>query len=165
MQQHAIQQMLNDMMVNNRGMPQQSLSAPNVGGNVAADVIGAGGSLTPRMNTGPVRSGPMLGNSATGMPSHALGPAPSRSNSFKSATNTGAISGNSFNSRQDLPQNLHLPELDHDIVQEFAENGIFNESEKQTDNQTLSPFKSKKQRGKECTECRKAAWLARGEEQ
>lgn len=114
-------------MNNNRGMPQQSLGGPNVIGNVAADVIGAPGNLTPRMNnTGPARSGSMLGNVTAGMPNHPLGAGPTRSNSFKSVTNTSAISGNSFNSRQDLPQNLHLPELDHDIAQEFADNGIFN---------------------------------------
>ncbi|KAH7668450.1 LIM-domain binding protein/SEUSS protein [Dioscorea alata] len=50
LQQHVIQQMLQDMMNNNRGMPQQSLGGPNAVGNIAADVIGAPGNLTPRMN-------------------------------------------------------------------------------------------------------------------
>ena len=59
------------------------------------------------------------------------GPAPSRSNSFKAASNSdsSAAGGNSGFSHKvpDLPQNLNLQDdIVPDIAHEFTENGFFN---------------------------------------
>ncbi|KAL2550344.1 putative transcriptional regulator SLK2 [Forsythia ovata] len=109
-QQQTIQQLLQDMSNNNSGggVPQQSLSMQNAGRD------GLVFRNSPSVATTPSANGP--GN--------AVGHPPSRSNSFKSASN------NEFSFSQktsDLPQNLHLSEeMVQDIAHDSTENGFFN---------------------------------------
>ncbi|XP_029123280.1 probable transcriptional regulator SLK2 isoform X2 [Elaeis guineensis] len=137
LEQHVIQQLLQEVF-NNRGTPQQAVGGPNANGNMlTGEGFGSGitgtGVLPARMNVGSVKNGTELGNIPANMSSNALGPLPSRSNSFNSVARNPAISGNSQNSRPDLPQSIDLPELDQ-IAQEFAETGIFNGYIKQVKN-------------------------------
>ncbi|KAG1360679.1 putative transcriptional regulator SLK2 [Cocos nucifera] len=124
--QHAIQQFLRQVF-NNGGTPQQAVGAN--GNMLAGEGFGSGiagtGGLPARMNVGSVKNGTELGNIPANMSGNALGPLPSRSNSFNSVARNPEISGNSLNSRPDLPPSMDLPELDQ-IAREFAESGIFN---------------------------------------
>ncbi|XP_010940888.1 probable transcriptional regulator SLK2 [Elaeis guineensis] len=127
-QQRVIQQLLQEF-INNGGALQQAPSVPDANGNMLTGGVGSSiggmGSLPVRMNTGSVKNGIGLGSAPAKMSSNALAPAQSWSNSFKSVAGSPAMSGNSLNSRADLPQSVDLPELDQ-IAEEFAENGIFN---------------------------------------
>lgn len=111
LQQHMIQQLLQDMSNKNNGIPlpqQQSVSMQSLGG---------GNRNSPAISNGP--------------PGNAAGHPPSRSNSFNNASNPepAASAGNiGFNEKaSDLSQNLHLSdELVSDVAHEFSENGFFN---------------------------------------
>ncbi|KAK4431527.1 putative transcriptional regulator SLK2 [Sesamum alatum] len=122
LQQQMIQQMLQDMSNKNNGTavphPQQSFSGQNQGGgNISRDGLG-------------FRSTPATTAAGNG-PGNAVGNPPSRSNSFKAASNGESPSpvGNMGFSQKtsDLQQNLHLPDdLVSDVAHEFTENGFFN---------------------------------------
>ncbi|XP_020248789.1 probable transcriptional regulator SLK2 [Asparagus officinalis] len=106
LEQHVIQQLLQEMMNNNKGGSQQP--NPNPAGIVKTEE----------------------GNNGTSVM------AQSRTNSFKTAAaaaaannnnnnnNNSSSSSSSFDVKPDLLQNLHLPELDQDILREFTESGI-----------------------------------------
>ncbi|KAJ6843184.1 putative transcriptional regulator SLK2 [Iris pallida] len=116
MEQHVIQQLLQEMINNSKGTPQQILTAPHANGNVATEEA-AGFGLS--------GSGGLPAKSGAGMVGGTTGMAPSRSNSFKSAANNNSSSSSSsFNGKPDMLHNLHLPELDQDILREFTESGI-----------------------------------------
>ena len=124
LEQHVIQQLLQEMM-NNKGAPQQPLTAPNPKSTVPSEevvgpAVSGSGAVQARMGAGPVRNDSGLANSGTSVM------APSRSNSFKSAANNNnsSSSSSSFSGKPDLLQNLHLPDLDQDILREFTESGI-----------------------------------------
>lgn len=114
LQQQMIQQLL--QMSNNSGMQQHSLAGPNA--NVARNGMGFGGN-------------PPAASPSTANVSGNNGPAPSRSNSFKAASNSDSAAGgnNGFNQRSpEMPQNLHLQDdiLVQDIAHDFTENGFLN---------------------------------------
>ncbi|XP_038994154.1 probable transcriptional regulator SLK2 [Hibiscus syriacus] len=122
-QQQMIQQLYHEMSNNNTGVQQQQQQFPS----------GQNG------NTSSGRNGLGFGSKTTAQPAaatsnasgSAAGLAPSRSNSFKGATNSdsSAAGGNAgFNQRApDLPQGLHLQDdLVSDIAQEFLDSGFFN---------------------------------------
>ena len=106
MQQHMIQQLLQDM--NNSG------EGGNTNGTATRDGLRFGSNTS-------------AGTAATvNVPGSAAGPTPpSRSNSFKAASNSdasAAAGNNRFNQKApDVPQNLHLSE---EMVQEFADSGF-----------------------------------------
>ncbi|KAL0317749.1 UNVERIFIED_CONTAM: putative transcriptional regulator SLK2 [Sesamum angustifolium] len=119
LQQQMIQQLLQDMSNKNNGtaVPQQSLSVQNQGGNVSRDGLGFRGAPTT--------------TAAGNGPGNAVGNPPSRSNSFKAASNGESptpVGNMGFSQKtSDLQQNLHLPdELVSDVAHEFSENGFFN---------------------------------------
>ncbi|XP_057508803.1 probable transcriptional regulator SLK2 [Actinidia eriantha] len=107
MQQHMIQQLLQDM--NNSG------EGGNANGTATRDGVGFGSNAS----AGTVN-----------VPGSAAGPTPpSRSNSFKAASNSdssAAAVNNGFNQKTpDVPQNLHLSEeMVQDIAHEFADSGF-----------------------------------------
>ncbi|KAL2227111.1 UNVERIFIED_CONTAM: putative transcriptional regulator SLK2 [Sesamum indicum] len=119
LQQQMIQQLLQDMSNKNNGtaIPQQSLSVQNQAGNTSRDGLG-------------FRGAPATTASGNG-PGNAVGNPPSRSNSFKAASNVESptpVGNMGFSQKtSDLQQNLHLPdELVSDVAHEFTENGFFN---------------------------------------
>uniref|UniRef100_A0A5B7AJM8 Putative transcriptional regulator SLK2 n=1 Tax=Davidia involucrata TaxID=16924 RepID=A0A5B7AJM8_DAVIN len=120
LQQHVIQQLLQDMnTTTGGGVQQQSLGGQNANGSVARDGLGFG-------NT----SSAATAASGNGQGS-VMGPTPSRSNSFKAASHSDSSAGggnNGFNRKApDLSQNLHLSEeMVQDIAHDFTENGFFN---------------------------------------
>lgn len=106
-------------MSNNSGVHQNPLAGQNGNGSMARNGLGFGSNSS----AAPPAAAALSGSVA--------GPAPSRSNSFKAASNSdsSAAGGNSgFNQKvPDLPQNLHLQEdIVPDIAHEFSENGFFN---------------------------------------
>ncbi|PSS32400.1 Transcriptional regulator SLK2 [Actinidia chinensis var. chinensis] len=110
MQQHMIQQLLQDMNNNSGG--------GNANGNATRDGLGFGSNTS----GGTVATVNVPGSSAGPTP-------PSRSNSFKAASNsdTSAAAGNNgFNQKApNVPQNLHLSEeMVQDIAHEFADSGF-----------------------------------------
>ncbi|XVE58599.1 hypothetical protein DITRI_Ditri04bG0182500 [Diplodiscus trichospermus] len=119
LQQQMIQQLLQEMSNNNTGVQRQSLSGQNANGSVGRSGVGFGSNTAaPAAATSNV-SGSVAGH------------APSRSNSFKAASNSdssAAGGNNGFNQRAtDLPQNLHLQDdIVSDIAHEFTESGFFN---------------------------------------
>nr|DAD18794.1 TPA_asm: hypothetical protein HUJ06_020257 [Nelumbo nucifera] len=133
---------LNEMMSNSGGgMQQQQQCNSGQSGNrsIGEDIFNGvngtiGGGPVKAGSTGMVGSGLGFGNNAvattTNVASCFMGPAPSRSNSFKGPSNSnssGVGGNNSLNGRvTDLPQNLHLPEMVQDISHDFTENGMFN---------------------------------------
>ncbi|XP_068634770.1 probable transcriptional regulator SLK2 [Aristolochia californica] len=128
LQQHMIQQLLQEMMNNNNGGVQQtSLGGQNTTTNSADDVFagtGGTGSLVGRV--GPNMVG--FGNNTSNVHNNSGGFVPSRNNSFKTVSSSSpTVSGNSFNLRQDAVQNLHLPELVQDIPRQFSDHGLFND--------------------------------------
>lgn len=131
MQEHVIQQLLQEIMNNNNGAPQQTISAPNVNGNVAAETFGSGiggaGGLAARMNAGPFKNGVSLGNNINYASNNVTGMI-NRNSSFRStANNSSTVTSNSINPGQVMPQNVFPPELDLDVIsQVFANNGILN---------------------------------------
>lgn len=120
LQQQMIQQLLQEMSNNNGGGVQQhSVAGQNGNGSMARNGLGFGSNSS----AAPAAAATVSGSVA--------GPAPSRSNSFKAASNSDSSTagGNSgFNHKgSDLPQNLHLQEdIVPDIAHEFTENGFFN---------------------------------------
>lgn len=114
LQQHMMQQLTQD---NNGSGIQQPIVCPSISGSVSRDGLGFGN----KSSTGDMTTGNGPGN--------VLGPAPSRSNSFKAASNSessaaGASSGLNQKSAE-LPQSLHLSEeMVPDIPHEFTENGF-----------------------------------------
>jgi hypothetical protein len=116
LQQQMLQQLL--QMSNSSGVQQQSLGGPNANGSVARSGLGFGGNTT---------AAPAAMANASG----SNGPAPSRSNSFKAASNSDSAAGgnNGFSQRSpDLPQNLHLQDdiVVPDISSDFTDNGFLN---------------------------------------
>lgn len=119
LQQPMIHQLLQEMSNSGGGAQQHSLSEQNGNGNIGRNGFGFGSNTS----AAPMASPMVSGNVAAS--------APSRSNSFKAASNSesSAGGGNSgFNQKvTDLPQNRHLQDdLIQDIGQEFSENGFFN---------------------------------------
>lgn len=120
LQPQMIQQLLQEMSNNNGGgMQQHSLGGQSGNGSMARNGLGFGSNTL----AAPAAT--------TNVSATVSGPAPSRSNSFKGASNSdaSAAGGNSaFNQKvPDLPQNLHLQDdLVRDIAHEFPENGFFN---------------------------------------
>ncbi|XVF12440.1 hypothetical protein REPUB_Repub08aG0118700 [Reevesia pubescens] len=119
LQQQMIQQLLQEMSNNNTGVQQQSLSGQSGNASVGRNGVGFGSSTA-----APAAATSNVSGSVAG-------PAPSRSNSFKAASNSdssAAAGNNGFNQRApDLPQNLHLQDdIVPDIAHEFTENGFFN---------------------------------------
>ncbi|XP_059629333.1 probable transcriptional regulator SLK2 isoform X2 [Cornus florida] len=121
LQQHMIQQMLQDMNNNTvRGVQQQSLSGHNVNGSVARDGLGFGSN---NISTASAASG--------NGPGSVIGPTPSRSNSFRGVSNSDSSAAGSNNGSNqkavDLPQNFHLSEgMVQDMPHDFTEYGFFN---------------------------------------
>ncbi|XWS48403.1 hypothetical protein CRYUN_Cryun13aG0073400 [Craigia yunnanensis] len=109
LQQQMIQQLLHEMSKNNTGAQQQSLSGQNRNGSMGRNGVGFGSNTTP-----PAAATFNVSGSVAG-------PAASRSNSFRAASNSdSSAAGGSigFNQRApDLPQNLHLQD---DIVPDIA---------------------------------------------
>lgn len=119
-QQYMMQQLTQDMNIGNSGsgVQQQPPAFQSIGGSVSRDGLVFGH----KSSTGSVTTGNGLGSS--------MGPVPSRTNSFKSASNceSSAAGGSSgFNQKSaELPQSLHLSEdFIADIPHEFMENGFF----------------------------------------
>lgn len=94
-QQQAMQQMLHEAMTSNGGASEQSLSM--------------NASLTTRMNT-------ELPRNTLGRPNITANNTMTRSNSQKSISNNPTMSGSSLDAKLDMPQNVQMPELDHDIA-------------------------------------------------
>ncbi|KAL4347050.1 hypothetical protein GQ457_17G025500 [Hibiscus cannabinus] len=123
LQQQMMQQLYHEMSNNNTGVQQQqqqSLSGQNGNASVGRNGMGFGGNTT-----APAAA------ATSNVSGSAAGPAPSRSNSFKGASNSDstAAGGNAgFNQRApDLPQSLHLQDdIVSDIAQEFLDNEFFN---------------------------------------
>ncbi|KAK8599504.1 hypothetical protein V6N13_077425 [Hibiscus sabdariffa] len=123
LQQQMMQQLYHEMSNNNIGVQQQqqqSLSGQNGNASVVRNGMGFGGNTT-----APAAA------ATSNVSGSAAGPVPSRSNSFKGASNSdsSAAGGNAgFNQRApDLPPSLHLQDdIVSDIAQEFLDNGFFN---------------------------------------
>ncbi|XP_038906895.1 probable transcriptional regulator SLK2 isoform X1 [Benincasa hispida] len=118
MEHQMIQQLL-QISKNSGGGQQQPLTGSNTKGSIAGTYMGYGGSSS-------------VAAAGTANASGSNTPAPSRSNSFKSAS-TGDVSAvgarsSGFNQRTtDLPQNLQLDEdIIQDIAHDFTDNGFFN---------------------------------------
>ncbi|KDP22321.1 hypothetical protein JCGZ_26152 [Jatropha curcas] len=119
LQQQMIQQLLQEMSNNSGGVQQHSLAGQNGNGNMGRNGMGFGSNPS----AAPAAPAPVSGSVA--------GTAPSRSNSFKAASNSDSSTagGNGgFNHKgPDLHQNLHLQDdIVPDIAHEFTENGFFN---------------------------------------
>ncbi|KAE8704674.1 putative transcriptional regulator SLK3 [Hibiscus syriacus] len=123
LQQQMMQQLYHEMSNSNTGVQQQqlqSLSGQNGNASVGRNGMGFGSNTTAPP-----------GAAAFNVSGSAAGPAPSRSNSFKGASNSdsSAAGGNAgFNrSAPDLPQSLHFQDdIVSDIAQEFLDSGFFN---------------------------------------
>ncbi|TYI53108.1 hypothetical protein E1A91_D12G295400v1 [Gossypium mustelinum] len=121
LQQQMMQQLYHDMSNNNTAVQQQQQSLSGQNGNAR---VGRNG-----MGYGNNTAAPAVATS--NVSGSVAGPAPSRSNSFKGASNSdsSAAGGNTgFNHRApDLSQTLHLQDdIVSDIAQEFLDNGFFN---------------------------------------
>ncbi|KAG7014785.1 putative transcriptional regulator SLK1 [Cucurbita argyrosperma subsp. argyrosperma] len=119
LQQQMIQELL-QMSSNSKsgGLQQPPLTGPNANRSLTRRGTGFVGNTS----VAAVASGNLSG-------SNAPCPGPSRSNSFKAASNSECSAGNSgFNQKaSDFPEDLHLPEsLVEDIGQDFPENGFLN---------------------------------------
>ncbi|KAG6534189.1 hypothetical protein ZIOFF_008074 [Zingiber officinale] len=127
MQQHVIQQMLQEMMNNSKETPQQSI-VPVANANLAAgDVNGCDTTSMPiRIDSGSFRNALDMQNHSSGLPKEGTGAFPSRNDCFKSAAaaSVPSISGNCLNSRTELLENLDFTEIDQ-IAQEFIDGGMF----------------------------------------
>ncbi|KAK8657185.1 hypothetical protein V6N13_035438 [Hibiscus sabdariffa] len=125
LQQQMMQQLYHEMSNNNTGVQQQQQQQQSLSGQNGNASVGRNGMAFGSNTTAP----PAAANS--NVPGNAARPAPSRSNSFKGASNSdsSAAGGNvGFNQRApDLPQSLHLQDdIVSDIAQEFLDNGFFN---------------------------------------
>uniref|UniRef100_A0A803M0I1 Transcriptional regulator SLK2 n=1 Tax=Chenopodium quinoa TaxID=63459 RepID=A0A803M0I1_CHEQI len=119
LQQHMLQQLLQDMSGNNAAGQQKNIGGQTMNASAAANGLGYGGNGTPST---PAASSNVPGGG---------GPTLSKNNSFKAAnSDSSAVGGGSnggFNQKaSEMPQNLHLtddmvPDLPHD----FADNGFF----------------------------------------
>ncbi|KAK3008629.1 hypothetical protein RJ639_013816 [Escallonia herrerae] len=121
LQQHMIQQLLQDMNNNNSGGGVQNQS---LGGRVAIGSVARDG-------RGFASNSPAASAGHANVPGGGVGPTPSRSNSFKGASNShssAAGGNNGINQKAaDLPQNLQLSEeMVQDIANDFTDNGFFN---------------------------------------
>ncbi|KAK8324418.1 hypothetical protein V6Z12_A12G296700 [Gossypium hirsutum] len=121
LQQQMMQQLYHDMSNNNTAVQQQQQSLSGQNGNAS---VGRNGMGYGNNTAAPAAA---TSNASGGV----AGPAPSRSNSFKGASNSdsSAAGGNTgFNQRApDLSQTLHLQDdIVSDIAQEFLDNGFFN---------------------------------------
>ncbi|KAJ9139923.1 hypothetical protein P3X46_030615 [Hevea brasiliensis] len=120
MQQQMIQQLLQEMSNNSGGGVQQHpFAGQNMNGSMASNGLG----FVSNSSAAPPAAATVSGSVA--------GPAPSRSNSFKAASNSdsSAAGGNSGFKQKvpELPQNLHLQDdIVPDIAHEFTDNGFFN---------------------------------------
>lgn len=126
-QEHEFQQLLQEMMNNSRGAPQQVVCTPNVTGNFAAEAFGSGfgcaGGLATRTSAGPVRNGVSLGNNINYASNNVTGMI-NRTNSSRSiANNSSNVTSNIINPGQAVSQNVCLPELDRDIISQVVNNG------------------------------------------
>ncbi|XP_031094814.1 probable transcriptional regulator SLK2 [Ipomoea triloba] len=118
-QQQILQQLLQDMNTGNSGgsvVQQQSLSNHAAGGGVSREGVAFG-------NNAP--------SAAPNGPGNAVGPTPTRNNSFKAASNSESSIGGASNGfpqkAQDMQHNLHISEeMLPDISQEFTDSGFFN---------------------------------------
>ncbi|XP_038994399.1 probable transcriptional regulator SLK2 isoform X2 [Hibiscus syriacus] len=123
LQQQMMQQLYHEMSNNNAGVQQQqqqSLSGQNGNTSSGRNVLGFGSNTTAQPTAG-----------TSNVSGSAAGPASSRSNSFKGASNSdsSAAGGNAgFMQRApDLPRSLHLQDdIVSDIAQEFLDSGFFN---------------------------------------
>jgi hypothetical protein len=119
-QQQMIQQLMQEMSSNSGVVQQQSVSGGNANGVRNGSSYGGNTSAATAVAT-----------TTTANVAGSNGPAPpSRSNSFKAASNSDTSAGgnNGFHQRTpELPQNLHLQgDITTDISHEFTENGFFN---------------------------------------
>uniref|UniRef100_A0A803PS43 Transcriptional regulator SLK2 n=1 Tax=Cannabis sativa TaxID=3483 RepID=A0A803PS43_CANSA len=119
-QQQMIQQLMQEMSSNSGVVQQQSVSGGNANGVRNGSSYGGNTSAAAAVAT-----------TTTANVAGINGPAPpSRSNSFKAASNSDTSAGgnNGFHQRTpELPQNLHLQgDITTDISHEFTENGFFN---------------------------------------
>uniref|UniRef100_A0A2C9UJD5 Transcriptional regulator SLK2 n=1 Tax=Manihot esculenta TaxID=3983 RepID=A0A2C9UJD5_MANES len=119
LQQQMIQQLLQEINNGGGGVQQHPFAGQNGNGSMAGNGLGLGSNSSAPPPAGVTVSGSVAE------------PAPSRSNSFKAASNSysSAAGGNSgFNQKvPDLPQNLHIQDdIVPDIANEFNENGFFN---------------------------------------
>ncbi|KAI4347506.1 hypothetical protein L6164_008316 [Bauhinia variegata] len=115
LQQQMLQQMLQEMSNSSGGVQPQAVAG---NGSVGTNGLGFGG------NTPPITGG------STANVSGSNGPVPSRSNSFKAASNSdssAAGGNNGFNQRtSEVPQNFRLQEdVVQDIAHDFTDNGFF----------------------------------------
>ncbi|KAE8736449.1 putative transcriptional regulator SLK1 [Hibiscus syriacus] len=123
LQQQMMQQLYHEMSNNNTRVQQQqlqSLSGQNGNASGGRNGMGFGSNTTAQP-----------GAATSNVSGSAAGPAPSRSNSFKGASNSdsSAAGGHAgFNrNASDLPQSLHLQDdIVSDIAQEFLDSGFFN---------------------------------------
>ncbi|KAE8662118.1 putative transcriptional regulator SLK1 [Hibiscus syriacus] len=121
LQQQMMQQLYHEMSNNNTGaQQQQSVSGQNGNASSRRNGLGFGSNTTAQ----PAAATSNVSGSAAGA-------APSRSNSFKGASNSdssAAVGNAGFNQRApDLPQSLHLQDdIVSDIAQEFLDSGFFN---------------------------------------
>ncbi|KAF7802042.1 putative transcriptional regulator SLK2 isoform X1 [Senna tora] len=118
LQQQMFQRLLQEVSDSSGGVIQsQPLSGPNANGGMTKNALGFPGNAPPITRVSTNVSG-------------SNGRAPSRSNSFKAASNSdssAAGGNNGFNQRtSDMPQNLHLQEDVQDIAHEFTDDGFFN---------------------------------------
>ncbi|XP_077245670.1 putative transcriptional regulator SLK2 [Tasmannia lanceolata] len=125
LQQHVIQQLLQEMMNSNGGAQQQSVEQ-NANANGGSGMGGFGNN-----NTNISNNAMGFGNNNSNILNNAMGMmTPSRNNSFKAAATSSALSGGngfSFSVKGDTPQNHHLGDLVEDFPGEFAENLMFND--------------------------------------
>lgn len=120
LQQHMIQQLMHDMTSNNSGGSgaQPSISGQSISGGAPRDILG--------LNNNAAGSA-----GATNGPGNAMGSAPSRTNSFKAASNSESSApggNNGFNQKSaELPQSLHMSTDEMpDMADEFTENSFLN---------------------------------------
>ncbi|OIT37748.1 PREDICTED: probable transcriptional regulator SLK2 [Nicotiana attenuata] len=117
LQQQMIQQLLQDMNANSGGcgVQQQCLAGQSGGASASREGLAFGNNSS------------VVAATATHGPGSSVGPTPSRSNSFKSASNCEWAGNSAFSQKaSDLPASLHLSdEMVPDMTHEFSENGFF----------------------------------------
>ena len=126
LQQQMLQQLLQEVSSNSSGVQQQSLSGSNANGGGMRNGTSFGGNTSAAATATATATANVAGSNSNG-------PAPpSRSNSFKAASNSdssAAGGNNGFHHQRapELPQNLHTQDdIVQDIAHEFTENGFFN---------------------------------------
>ncbi|KAL5567814.1 hypothetical protein UlMin_024389 [Ulmus minor] len=121
-QQQMLHQLLHEMSNNSGGGSQQSLGRSNANGNVQRNGLNFGSNASAPTPPSAAATPSGVGGSN--------GPTPSRSNSFKAASNSdsSAAGGNNgiHQRAPELPQNLQLQDdIVQDIGHDFSENGFF----------------------------------------